>query len=161
MVYWPSGGWVRFYKLLYGLFGCSVQEKRLLERISGWERGHREGHQPLLDVLRGSISAHLIRILNTKHETVLIDPKFGLPDFSNFGGGGLESGSLDEVAFKIASMIERYEPRLQDVQVLFDERGPNSVQMTFTISAMLKLDQGSQPFTLGAEIGSNGHIAFI
>ena len=132
-----------------------------MERISGWERGHREGHQPLLDVLRESISAHLMRILNTRHETVLIDPRFGLPDFSNFGGGGLESGSLEQVALQIASMIEHYEPRLKEVQVRFDEKGPNSVQMTFTISAMLKLDQGRQPFSLGAEIGSNGYIAFI
>lgn len=135
-----------------------MPERRLLERISYWEEGARRTNQPEQEILVASVSNYLIRILNTRQGAVLIDEKFGVPDFTNFGGGGLEQGTLTDISNEIARMISRYEPRLQDVRVVVEASQSTAMAMSFGVVGQIMLDNVKVPLRLGAVLGSNGQI---
>lgn len=138
-----------------------MSERRLLERISLLENGGREGYEPQRNVLEESVTRYLVRILNTRQETALIDPKFGLPDLSNLGGGGLESGTIQPIAEQITGMVRRYEPRLKDVLVTFDQLDSSQMQVRFNISGNIEVNGGRLGLSLGCELAGNGKINFI
>lgn len=129
-----------------------------MERLTYWEQGERRTNQPEQDILVASVTKYLIRILNTRQGTVLIDEKFGVPDFTNFGGGGLEQGSLTDISNEIARMITRYEPRLKDVRVLVEQSESTALAMSFGVVGHIMLGNVKVPLRLGAELGSNGRI---
>lgn len=135
-----------------------MPERRLMERLSNWEEGASRTNQPEKDVLVASVTNYLVHILNTRQGTVLIDHKFGMPDFTNFGGGGLEQGSLNDVSAEIARMITRYEPRLKDVRVFFNTEESSAMSITFGVTGHIVLENVKVPLRLGAELGSNGRI---
>lgn len=135
-----------------------MNERRLLDRLSYWEQGARRTNQPEQDILVASVTNYLIRILNTRQGTVLIDDNFGVPDFTNLGGGGLEQGSLADISAEIARMITRYEPRLKDVRVLAEASNSSALSMTFGVVGNIVLDSVKVPLRLGAELGSNGRF---
>lgn len=135
-----------------------MPERRLLESLSYWEEGASRTNQPEKDVLVASVTDYLVHILNTRQGTVLIDSKFGMPDFTNFGGGGLEQGSLNDVSNEIARMITRYEPRLKDVRVVFNIEESSALGISFGVAGHVLLDNVKVPLRLGAELGSNGRI---
>lgn len=135
-----------------------MSERRLLERLSYWEQGARRTNQPEQSVLVASVTDYLIRILNTRQGSALIDSKFGVPDFTNFGGGGLEQGTLNDVSNEIARMISRYEPRLKDVRVVLESSQSSAMAISFGVIGYMMLDNVKVPLRLGAELGSNGRI---
>jgi type VI secretion system protein len=135
-----------------------MSERRLLERLSYWEQGARRTNRPEQDILVASVTDYLIRILNTRQGTALIDAKFGVPDFTNFGGGGLEQGTLTDVSNEIARMISRYEPRLKDVRVHLEPSQSSAMSISFGVVGHMLLDNVKVPLRLGAELGSNGRI---
>ena len=135
-----------------------MNERRLLERIVYWESGSKRTNIPQLDALIESVTQYLGRILNTRQGSVLIDPKFGVPDFTNIGSGGLEQGSLDQISNEISRMISRYEPRISDVQVLIDKEKTSILALNFNILCNLKLDNQVHPLKLQAIVGGNGRV---
>jgi type VI secretion system protein len=64
-----------------------VKERRLLERIAAWEGGGERTNKIQVDILITSGTEHLRRLLNTRQGSVQLDPKFGVPDFTNLAGG--------------------------------------------------------------------------
>ena len=64
-----------------------MRERRLLERVSYWERGVDRSSQTQAETLVRSICNYLIRLLNTRQGSAPIDPLFGVPDLANVDGG--------------------------------------------------------------------------
>lgn len=135
-----------------------MKERRLLERISHWESGSYRTNLPELDVLIQSVTQYLRRILNARQGSVLIDPKFGVPDFTNVGSGGLEQGSLDEISSEISRMISRYEPRISDVKVLIDREETSALSLNFNVLCNLNLNNQVHALRLQATVGGNGQV---
>ncbi|GFO69527.1 hypothetical protein GMLC_31060 [Geomonas limicola] len=117
-----------------------MREERLLERLSSLEREplRREG----LDRARliDSVVRHLSLILNTRQGSVPAAAGFGMPDFQEFLQGYPQS--VRELETEIRRTIERYEPRLQSVQVAFLPQNDDPLKLHFQISASLKGVEG-------------------
>ena len=87
--------------------------------------------------LRESVLQHLSRLLNTRKGSVLMNPGFGMPDFTN-----MTTNRMDHLASSIKKMISLYEPRLADVKVSLIEDQDDPFSHSFSISALLLADTG-------------------
>lgn len=129
-----------------------------MERLSRWGLKESRSNQPQQDVLVASVTQYLTRILNTRQGSVPIDAKFGVPDFTNMGGGGLEQGAMEDISAEICRMVERYEPRLSDVRVRVERDESSALAMMFTVLGNIRLDSKVIPLSINAELESNGRI---
>lgn len=136
-----------------------MREERLLERLSSLEREplRREG----LDRARliDSIVRHLGEILNTRQGSVPAAAGFGMPDFQESLQGYPQS--VRELEAGIRRTIERYEPRLQSVQVVFLPQHDDTLRLHFQISASLRGGEGPDAARVRMEtvVGSGGRFS--
>ncbi len=94
-----------------------MAQLRLLERLNGTARRGEGRRQRIDQRVRESVVAHVWRLLNTRRGNVPIDPEFGMPDVAGAydGSNGASTELLDRT---IVDLLQRYEPRLENVQVL-------------------------------------------
>lgn len=76
--------------------------------------------------------------------------RYGLPDFVQFVSGGINNGLGLE--YFIKTMIEQYEPRLQDVEVIIGDFNVNLSKLDVYIRAVLSCDVNKQRFTFSSSI---------
>ena len=132
-----------------------MQEERLLERLNSLERNplrrERTDHGRLVD----SLLAHLSCILNTRQGAVPIAEDYGVPDFLDF----LQRypDSVREIELSIRQVIERYEPRMQEVQVVFVPRDDADLSLRFHINAQFR-DGGRAPVSFETVVESDGRV---
>ena len=111
---------------------------RLLERIREMtsEQGQRKGKTRDKPSLESSVLAHLSKLLNTRQGSTIISPDFGVPDLAAM----TTSPSAENVArieSILASVVERFEPRLTDVKVVFSPSDDDPLKMSFSLQGTL------------------------
>ena len=118
-----------------------MREERLLERIRNIELNpdRREGNDPARQIR--SVMRHLKRILNTRQGSVLIAEDYGMPEFTDLPGA-FSTGSTHEVERILKNAIQKYEPRLCRMQVVFDAQEKDLLSLKFKIEAQLALEGG-------------------
>ncbi len=95
-------------------------------------------------------------LLNTRQGSSALDPEYGLPDFTDLVLSFPEGGG--QICAAIASLIERYEPRLSDVRVEMVENAQrNDPLLRFVIYAMFV--EGGGTLSLRSSITPNGRVA--
>lgn len=119
---------------------------RLFERLSASNAVdcHTPGNR-LEDAVE-SIKQHLADLLNTRPGDSSGAPELGLIDFNDATIGLFDL----EVNIKqaIQSCIERYEPRVQDVEVEIMSRQESGLQLRFQIHATLVVGQSQTHTTI-------------
>ncbi|MBK8480724.1 MAG: type VI secretion system baseplate subunit TssE [Proteobacteria bacterium] len=107
--------------------------------------------------LRDSIREHLQTLLNSVYGGSESAPEFGVPSFGDFIRGG-QSGQAIESAVRRA--IERYEPRLKEVNVAFDEGGEqgSAFELRFSITASVVTGHGQVPTVFRSIVEPTGHV---
>lgn len=90
-------------------------ELTLLERLARPEESSGRSVHENTARLAESVLANLKRLLNSRHGHALIQPDYGIPEISEFVYSMPES--LAEMRRALKSTIEKYEPRLRNVQV--------------------------------------------
>jgi type VI secretion system protein len=88
---------------------------RLLERLNrdpAAVRGRRVREDR---EVRDSVAAHIEHLMNTRRGNVPIDPEFGLP---SLGQRGVGADGADALGQAVREVLERYEPRVRDVEVV-------------------------------------------
>src|SRR3989338_11114861 len=93
------------------------RERTLLERLAG------PGGDNLLTItentqqLADSVLRHLQKMLNTRQGHALTQPEYGIPDVTEF----IQTlpDMVNEVRRAIRNSIEKFEPRLRNVEVTF------------------------------------------
>ncbi|MGA1846958.1 type VI secretion system baseplate subunit TssE [Deferribacter abyssi] len=131
---------------------------RLLERIKNLEEKNLPQTSPNNDISRAisSISSHLQRMLNVRKGSVIIDKEYGVPDFTNSPFDSLsEMGKT--MAEEIKEFIERYEPRLGNVKVVFLESEEKELVLKFKIEGEL-IFKNKLPVTFETWMDPNGKI---
>lgn len=105
-----------------------------------------------LRIYRAAVRRDLEWLLNSRRTVELPEEgleqtkrsvyNFGLPDFSSYGAGSVQTKS--KLARAIQEAIERFEPRIMNVEVVPVESEPKEGvkerQLHFTISGLLKRD---------------------
>jgi type VI secretion system protein len=136
-----------------------MREERLLERIARWDEGSEERRNlTSTEILIASVMRHLQRILNTRQGSVQIDPRFGVPDFTNLASAFTASVAVD-IENEISAIIQRYEPRLRSPRLHMLQERPDVLSLTFELSGKIMADQSEVPVRLSTSIGSHGRIS--
>ena len=137
-----------------------MRERRLLERVSYWERGVDRSSQTQAETLVRSICNYLIRLLNTRQGSAPIDPLFGVPDLANVAGG-LSSGATADIEEELRRVISRYEPRLLKPRVAAVAQGTEVLSLSFSVSGMIDVDHQLIPLQLSTRLDGNGRLSFV
>ncbi|GAB5096932.1 type VI secretion system baseplate subunit TssE [Caballeronia sp. LP006] len=137
-----------------------MRERRLLERISGWEQGAVRTNETSTEVLVRSVMEHLSRILNTRQGSVQLDPQFGVPDFTNIAGG-LEGGSTGEIEEEIQRMVSRYEPRVLNPKVHLLSDRSDVMSIRFSLDGTLAVNDREIPLRLSTTVNSDGRVTVL
>jgi type VI secretion system protein len=138
-----------------------MRERRLLERIAGWDESGERTSRVQADILIRSVVDHLRRLLNTRQGSVQIDPLFGVPDFTNAAGGlvgGLTHEATRGIEEEIHRMVRRYEPRLKSPKVTLNPNAADTLAINFDLQGTLDIDHRAMPLQLSATVGANGKV---
>ncbi len=129
---------------------------RLLERI---ELGEPKNcydkvvsHKHLIE----SIHIHLADLLNTHAGNAMIDGDYGLPDFNDVLA--TNSNLVRNIQQNIRSTIERYEPRLRNIDVHYREDHNNPLQLGFGILAEVFHNGGKVSMSIDIFMGVDGQF---
>lgn len=135
-----------------------MQNIRLMERIEQWEdRAHqRSGANPKRCI--DSVIEHLQKLLNVRQGSTLMDEEFGLPDFSGIRTSYPEC--LNDLKLAVTQTIERYEPRLTEVDVEYIDQDQQTMRLIFRIGAMLQDEGESRHVFLESTIDASGRMLF-
>lgn len=133
-------------------------EEALLERIRHLEkmpavRGTR-------DISLGvhSVMNHLQKMLNTRQGSVPIADDYGMPDMTNFPGEDL-TAAADELQQVIQKVIQKYEPRLGKVDILFEPRAGETSLLRFKLEGAISNDRdGALPIVLETVVTAEGMV---
>lgn len=134
-----------------------MNERRLLERIADTESGATRIQAPRAEVLMRSVITHLRCILNTRQGSVPLDPKFGVPDFTNLAGG-LGTGSVRDIEQSIREVITRYEPRVRQPQVSLRADASDPMALYFNLDGRLEIDGQEIPLHLSTVVDGSGQV---
>jgi type VI secretion system protein len=132
------------------------REQTLLERLAD-PRIDRpltitENTQQLAD----SILRHLQRMLNTRQGHVLTQPEYGIPDVTEF----IQTlpDMVNEVRSAIRNSIEKFEPRLRNVEVSFVPSEGAGLSLRFEITAELVTEKEDASVWFETSVSPSGHI---
>ena len=132
------------------------REQTLLERLAD-PRVDRpltitENTQQLAD----SILRHLQKMLNTRQGHVLTQPEYGIPDVTEF----IQTlpDMVNEVRSAIRNSIEKFEPRLRNVEVAFVPSEGAGLSLRFEITAGLVTEKEDASVWFETSVSPSGHI---
>jgi type VI secretion system protein len=137
-----------------------MRVQRLLERIGNLGEDPTRQGQDEKSVLFASILAYLVRILNTREGSVPIDPAFGVPHYTSMAARfSTEAvGTIREMEAAVRGTIEKYEPRLENVQVRMMDKAEFDITMTMSLIADMKMDAESVPVSFKVTVTPSGRV---
>lgn len=97
-------------------------------------------------------------MLNTRQGNSQTVPDYGTADFSDVTRGYQSVSKLQD---DIRRTIEKYEPRLRNVQVNFTPMDEDPFAMHFDIAATVVIDDTEIPAVFRSTVGSNGEVKVI
>ncbi len=126
--------------------------ERLLERLINRHRAQNDDltqapAQTDEQRLVRSVTDHLLRILNTRQGTAPADPAFGIPDLSDLPGE-FASPETERIRQIIAKAVERYEPRIKEVEVSFEGSTEADLALRFSLSGIIVHEERRIPLRL-------------
>ncbi len=112
-----------------------IREERLLERLihlNEEEKPKRSNVERLIQ----SVTDHLKKILSTRRGTVKSVLDYGTCDFCDLPGNFV-SPETELIQESIQGAIEKYEPRVREVNVAFEGSSSANMTIDFSISATI------------------------
>ncbi|PKF50032.1 type VI secretion system baseplate subunit TssE [Enterovibrio nigricans] len=129
---------------------------RLLERIElGEPKSSYEkmvSHQHLIE----SIHIHLAELLNTHTGNAMIDGDYGLPDFNDVLA--TNANLVRTIQKNIQETIERFEPRLKNIEVHYRMDMHSPLQLNFSISGEVFHNGDTVPMSINVFMGVDGQF---
>ncbi|MGF1696324.1 type VI secretion system baseplate subunit TssE [Vibrio lamellibrachiae] len=129
---------------------------RFLERIELGEpkRSYEKvvSHHDLIE----SVRIHLADLLNTHSGNAMIDGDYGLPDFNDVLS--TNNNLVRHIQKNIHSTIERFEPRLRNIEVNYREDEHNALNLGFGICGEVFHNGGKVPMAIDVYMGTDGQF---
>ncbi len=134
-----------------------MREYRLLERIRNIAKNPERRGRADPNAMLNSVLSHVQKILNTRQGAVLIDPNYGVPDFTDIAGS-YASEAVQQMEESINTIIARYEPRLHNPHVEFEPNQNDVLALRFRILGKLDLEGQDIPVIFESVVQSDGKI---
>lgn len=115
-------------------------EETLLERIRHLEQPSSARAARDTSLGARSVISHLQKMLNTRQGSVPIADDYGMPDLTNFSGEDLTSAA-DELQQIIKTVIQKYEPRVQKVAIIFEPKPGETSLLRFRLEGTMSTDR--------------------
>jgi type VI secretion system protein len=133
-------------------------KERLLERVFNLDNNpHYRMDAVTVDAEIKSVMKYIQNILSTKQGSAVISFDFGIPDITNFHDKSYGQ-YIKEMEGSLEKSILRFEPRLNNVQVIYDSKKENkSVTMHFKIEA--EFANSDIPVVFETTINPDGKVA--
>jgi type VI secretion system protein len=132
------------------------QKRTLFERLRSPNELDSHTLQEDTNGLVQSILRNLTRILNARSGQAPAQMDYGIPSPSEVAHAYPES--LSSVQKNIRMCIERYEPRLRDVQVMQIESDQHRLAVRFQITARLATSKSGQQVSFSTRLNPAGHV---
>lgn len=134
-----------------------MSEMRFFERLRSLEADPGRRGRQNSDAVLNSIIWNLGKILNTRKGTVLLDPDFGLPDYTNFGASFSEE-TIGVLRRSMEKLVRRYEPRIQQLRIQPHQVLPDELELAFDIVGVVSMEDGALPVNMKTYILCNGEV---
>ncbi len=132
------------------------RERSLLERIADPRADAPLTITENTEQLADSILNHLKKMLNTRQGHTLIQPEYGMPDITEFVH--TLPGTVDGVRGAIRNSIEKFEPRLRNVDVAYVPSDRDTLSLRFEITAELVTEKEDASVWFETAVSPSGHI---
>ncbi len=132
------------------------QQRTLFERLRHPADTRAHSLQEDTRALLASILRNLDRMLNMRTGQAPAQMDFGIPPPNEIAAGYPESiGQIQKI---VRQCIEKYEPRLRNVQVMQIESEDTRLVVRFQVSARLATTSDNRQVTFSTLIDPSGHI---
>ena len=133
-----------------------MRELRLLERIRDFEKDPERRFAEDPQVMTTSVLHHIQQIMNTRQGSVLIHDDYGVPDFTDIAGS-YASDRVQELERDLSKIIMKYEPRLLEASINFEEQQDDVLALRFKIKGKLAMEN-DVPVVFESVVQSDGRI---
>lgn len=103
-----------------------------------------------------SVYEHLIKMLNTRQGSVASKYDYGLPDFNDVAKRFPDS--IQELKREIMRCIDKYEPRLTNVEIHYVSDVRQPLDMTYEIRADVMLGKGKSNILFETTMHTSGNV---
>lgn len=131
------------------------RELTILERIRRGEPESPTATESVTDRIR-SVSANVRRILNAREGSACAQLDYGMPAPSEIVHAFPHA--VDRCKRQIQTLIERFEPRLSDLEVIHLEVESDPLKIYFQVSGKLRSDAGGTWLTLRVAYHPSGRV---
>jgi type VI secretion system protein len=132
------------------------QKRTLLERLRRPASPQTRTIEEDRGALLRSILANLARILNARTGQSPAHMDFGIPGPAEIAEGYPESITVLQKTIRLC--IERYEPRLKDVQVMQIESDDHKLSVRFQVTARLATSKDGSYVSFDTLMDPSGHV---
>ena len=126
----------------------------LFERLGG-EVDQRRGWSREASA-QASVAAHLTKMLSTRAGSVQTLPDYGLPDLNDMRLSLHDA--LTQAREAIEEFIERYEPRMSQVQVTTLPNDGDSLRLAFSLQGWLEVEGIKRQVSFTAHLDGSGQV---
>ena len=105
-----------------------------------------------------SLRDDIDKLLNTRRGTVMIDPNYGLSDFTHLMNG-YAAPEVTLIETELLQQVRQYETRLATVNLVFQESKNASVSMQFALNASFEHKGQTLNFVATVDFNDNGSIS--
>lgn len=134
-----------------------TRERTLFERLRNPESEAPRTVYENTEKLFMSVLNHLRKMLNSRQGHALIQPSYGMPDFTEFRHDLPDA--VKAMEDNIRHTIERYEPRLKNVQVHSSAMAEGQTRLHFEVMAELVTADEEASVLFETRIDSSGYIS--
>ena len=131
---------------------------RLLKRLKSWEEAGQVSASDIeINEVMESMRDDLEKLFNTRRGTVLIDPQFGLPDFTHLMNG-YSAPDVDEIQRDLVQQVKDYESRLTKTMVVAQDAKASGNSLGFGLTAVFDHKNQEQSLSASISIQDNGSV---
>lgn len=130
---------------------------RLLERIREMELLPEERRPVDQEKLQQSVLRHLSKLLNTRQGSSLLARDYGVPDYTSLTTAP-SAKNMAIIAQSISEVVQRYEPRLANIDVNFVEDPDEPTKMMFSLSGTIAADDSRNEVIFNTVLDPTGKI---
>lgn len=133
-----------------------MYERTLFERLAEPNAEQRTDDRIDVSIVLELVMTNLRTVFNTRQGSVLIRDDYGLSDLGDLSL--MFRDAMAHIAREIKELIQKFEPRLEDVSVRHVPDQENPLALSFRISGDLIIGDHAETVRFDSELGHDGYV---